>query len=162
MRLYRPNGTSAGSSANSGTTAETIIFNSSTIGTYTVYVYGFNSAFNTTSCYTLLVQLSATNFAPETAAPEIEKAEIVKLGGLKVYPVPATGMVNLSFDAALKGNATVEVYDQAGTRVITRTLGVDKGINFGSIDISKLAAGVYFLKVKQADGVKVQKLIVGK
>ncbi len=162
LRLYRPNGASAGSSANTGTITETIVYNAKSVGTYTVYVYGFNGAFNASSCYTLLVELSATNFAPVGNEPDNNKTGIVKVGGLKVFPDPAKSIVNISFDAIVKGKAAVEIFDQSGTRVINRSLNVDKGINFGTIDISRLAAGVYIVKVKQADGINVQKLVVGK
>ncbi len=161
LHVYRPNGALAGSSTNTGTTNETVIYNANQVGTYTAYVFGVAGAFNASSCYTLLVQLSATNFAPTGNEPN-NKTEIVKVGGLKVFPDPAKSIVNISFDAIVKGKAAVEIFDQSGTRVINRTLNVDKGINFGSIDISSLPAGVYVVKVKQADRINVQKLVVGK
>ena len=162
LRVYRPNGALAGSSTNTGTTSETVIYNTTKVGTYTANVYGVSGAFNASSCYTLLVELSAINFGPGGNEPDENQTEIVKVGGLKVFPVPATNKVNISFDAAVKGKATVEIFDQSGTRVINRILNVDKGINFGTIDISRLSAGIYVVKVKQADGVNVQKLVVGK
>ncbi|MEO6220076.1 MAG: hypothetical protein ABIO81_06590 [Ginsengibacter sp.] len=36
--------------------------NNKAAATYTAYVYGYNGAFSSSQCYTLNIQLSATNF----------------------------------------------------------------------------------------------------
>ena len=162
LALYKPNGTQAAASANTGTTPETIIYNANKnnqIGTYKAYVYGFNGAFNATQCYTLLVELSATNFGPANS-PDEDKIEIVKQGGLKLYPVPASKTVTVSFDADARGKAEIIIIDQVGTVVLRKIVSVDQGINFNNLDISKLSSGVYTVKMTQSKEVKVQKLVI--
>lgn len=63
IQLLNSAGTLLGSSANGGTTSETITFNNAAAGTYTVRVFGYNGAFSATQCYTLKVTttLACTN-----------------------------------------------------------------------------------------------------
>ncbi len=80
VKLYNNCGQLVGKSENWGTNSETIVFNSyysSAVGTYRVYVYGYNGANSNTKCYTLKVEISSTPFvqnnycapAPGMAAP---------------------------------------------------------------------------------------------
>jgi hypothetical protein len=169
LKLYNPAGTLIATSANTGTTSETIIYNatqSSQVGTYKVYVYGNKGAFNATQCYTLRVEKGPVNFSiPAPGAGELTKmfnpeSEIIKQGGLKVYPVPASGMVTVSFDATTKGKAEISILNQFGAVVMRKSAGVEKGINYNSFDISILPNGVYCVKVNQDNDMNVQKLII--
>lgn len=163
MKLYRPNGALQATSQNAGTTAEKIIYNPTTnsnVGVYKVYVYGYAGAFSNTQCYTLRVDLSATNF---TSAPEQESGKVETLrGGMKVYPVPASDKVTVSFDAFAKGNAVITISNQMGQEVTRKTVGVDNGINVTSFDVSGLKAGVYLVKVNNGTTVQSQKLIINR
>lgn len=63
--LYRGN-TLVGASENAGTANEQIVLNgNNTVTTYRVKVVGYNGAYSNTACYSLLAQLSATNFAKQ-------------------------------------------------------------------------------------------------
>ncbi len=65
VKLYNDCGQLIGISQNWGTNSETIVFNSnysSAVGTYRVYVYGYNGANSNTKCYTLKVEISSTPF----------------------------------------------------------------------------------------------------
>ena len=162
MKLYR-NNSLLGTSANRGTAAETIIYNTNTTGTYKVYVYGFNGAFNNTQCYTLNVQLGATNF---TAANGViinddNIAQTVKTG-MKVYPVPASNAVTISFDAYAKGNADIVIINQLGQQVLVKKVIVNNGTNFNTIDVSVLKSGVYTLKVNNGKEIQTKKMIISK
>ncbi|MBL0201645.1 MAG: pre-peptidase C-terminal domain-containing protein [Chitinophagaceae bacterium] len=59
LQLLNSAGTLLGSSANGGTSNETITFNNAAAGTYTVRVFGYNGAFSATVCYTLRVTTTA-------------------------------------------------------------------------------------------------------
>ena len=164
MKLYRPNGALQATSQNGGTTAEKIIYNptsNNNVGAYRVYVYGYSGAFSSTQCYTLRVDLSATNF---TSAPEnnaSEKIETVR-GGMKVYPVPASAAVTVSFDAYTKGNAVIIIINQLGQEVMRKTVGVDNGINITLLDVSKLKPGVYSIKINNGKDVQLKKLVINR
>jgi Secretion system C-terminal sorting domain/Fibronectin type III domain len=164
MKLYRPSGALQATSQNGGTTAEKIIYNptsNTNVGAYRVYVYGYAGAFSTTQCYTLRVDLSATNFTSGPEAAENNKVETVR-GGLKVYPVPASSVVTVSFDAFTKGRSIITVTNQLGVQVLRKTVGVDNGINVTNIDVSALAAGVYSVKVVNGKNVQTQKMMINR
>jgi hypothetical protein len=55
IKLYNPSGTNVKTSELGGTSSETIIYNNGPVGTYKIQVYGYNGAFSTTQCYTMLV-----------------------------------------------------------------------------------------------------------
>jgi len=59
MQLLNSAGVLLGSSANGGTTSETITLNNAAAGTYTVRVFGYNGAFSATQCYNLKVTTTA-------------------------------------------------------------------------------------------------------
>ena len=164
LKLYKPNGNLQATSQNTGTTNETVIYNpnnngNSNVGTYTVYVYGSGGVFNATQCYTLLVELNATNFGPANT-PDEGNAEIVKQEGLKLYPVPASKSVMASFDANSKGKAEITIIDQVGRVVLRKIVSVDQGINFNNLDIGKLSSGIYTVKISQEKEIKVKKLVI--
>jgi hypothetical protein len=165
LRMYKPNGTLQSTSSNSGTANETIILNATKnneVGTYKVYVYGFSGAFNSTQCYTLNVQIGSTNFTSAELGG-IANADVKTLRtGLKLYPVPATTSVTVSFDAYAKGEAIISIVNQNGQLMQRQKVGVDNGINFRSLDLSKLEAGVYTLQIKTGTTVYSEKLVVSK
>lgn len=160
MKLYRPNGALQATSQNAGTANEQIIYNptsNSNVGTYKVYVYGYNGAFSATQCYTLLVQLSATNFGPESG-----QAEIVRSGAMKVFPIPASHNITVSFDAYSAGKVDIVITNQLGQEELRRKVSVNNGVNFNTIDITKLKPGVYYVKVNNGKEVQSQKIIVNR
>ena len=163
MKLYRPNGALQATSQNAGTADEKIIYNptaNSNVGAYRVYIYGYNGAFSNTQCYTLRVDLSATNFTsgPESANNKVETVR----SGMKVYPIPATDAVTVSFDAFAKGNVDIVITNQLGQEVLRKQVNVDNGVNFNTLDVSKLQSGIYYVKVNNGKQVQSQKLIINK
>jgi hypothetical protein len=165
MKLYRPNGALQATTQNSGTTNELIIYNNSTtsnVGTYRLWVYGFNGAFNATQCYTLNVQISATNFTARGDVAGADAVEVLRTGSIKAYPNPASSSCSISFDAYEKGNAVITLSNQVGQEVLRKTVGVNNGININSVDVSKLKAGVYVIKVNNGKDIQTQKLVISR
>ena len=162
LKLYSPSGTLLATSALTGTASEKIIYNatkSTQVGTYKAYVYGNSGAFSITKCYTLLIQLSATNFISGNIL-EDELTQVVKQGGIKLYPVPASKSVTVSFDVESRGNAEIQIISQFGAIVFKKTVSVDTGINFNTINTSKLSSGIYTVKVIKDREVEVEKLLI--
>jgi hypothetical protein len=156
LALYRSNGNSQlAISQNAGTTSETIT-RTYTAGTYYIKVYGYNGATSAASCYTLRVQLGTANKQAE--------AEMVQFTNdkLLVFPNPVAFTANLSFKASAAGNAAILVTDQAGSTVLTQQVTVTAGANLKKLDISKLANGVYFVKIKTGDTIEVARIVVTK
>ncbi|HMI77382.1 MAG TPA: T9SS type A sorting domain-containing protein, partial [Ferruginibacter sp.] len=169
LKLYSPSGGLIATSQNRGMANEEVIYNSLlTYGTFRVYVYGYNGAFNYTNCYTLRVDLGLlpffrSNFSGrgDDTGNEEENTEILR-GGIKIYPIPATTTVNVSFDAFTKGKATIIVSNQLGQEVIRKTVGVDNGINITSLDVSSLRPGIYSVRINNGTNVQVQRLQIAR
>jgi len=131
LKLLNSAGTQVGISQNGGTTSESISYTPAA-GTYYAQVYGYNGANSATTCYTLKVQLG-TATKPVT--------ELVT-DAVKIYPNPVIDVLNISIPGKVN-NGTIKVVDARGV-VIT-----DQKVtnNLQHINVSKLAKGVYLLKV---------------
>ncbi|MBK6826005.1 MAG: T9SS type A sorting domain-containing protein [Chitinophagaceae bacterium] len=133
LRLYR-NNTQVGSSANGGTTGETINY-TATAGTYYARVVGFNGSNNASNCYTLRVQLGTASRTEELITEKVI-----------IFPNPVTSKVNIRIDN-LQGMADIRVFDMYGKlvrQVRSATVNTE-------MDLSKLAAGIYLIRVKNGD-----------
>lgn len=72
---------------------------------------------------------------------------------MNVYPNPVQS--SLHFDGALSGNnATVNVYDPAGKKVLSATLNEEK-----SIDVSQLNPGLYTIRAISRDGIRMASFV---
>ena len=162
MKLYKPDGNLQATAQNTGTASEKILYNPTTavnVGTYILHVYGFTTTdFSSTQCYTLLVELSATNF---TSGPSTDQVTVLRQG-LKVHPNPAYSSVTVEFDAYQKGTAEISIADQLGQIVFSKSVQVSDGINVNSLNISNLRAGAYIIKVNNGREIQTQKLIIEK
>lgn len=168
MKLYK-NSTLLATSANTGLTAEAIVYNATKVNTYRTYVYGKPGVFNNSQCYTLNIQLSATNFSKNGLATDDNddiangtnnNQALTLRNGLRLYPVPAANTVTVSFDAFTKGNAEIIIINQLGQKVLYKRVQVSDGINFNTIDITSLKGGVYTVKVHNGTGFQVMKMII--
>jgi hypothetical protein len=78
----------------------------------------------------------------------INKAQAINFG---LYPNPATGLVIIS---GVNADALIEVTDVSGKAIVSTVATADKQ----TLDLSNLANGMYYVQVKTADGLGVQKL----
>ena len=78
-----------------------------------------------------------------------------------IYPNPGDGsMLNVITDSAFNAGSEVRIYTAHGTLVTTASLAADNG-NKARINIpSRLASGMYYVRLKLADGPKVIKYVV--
>jgi len=128
-------GTQLAISQNGGTTSETIT-RTYTAGTYYARVFGFNNANNASTCYTLKVQLGTATIAGNGT-------EITSAGVLKVYPTPATDVLNVSVLGDIAPRATIKVVNVNGAVVMEQIV----TSNLQQVNISTLSKGIYMLKV---------------
>lgn len=151
MRLYSGDGTLLGNSTNTGTTSETIIYNSNKVRIYYVFIYGFEGANDPIECYTLHVETSATGFK----SAEAESLGPVENEELTVYPNPSSYAFNLAIQTESKEPVTLQLYDVSG-RLVTeyRSLSPDAVFTFGE----NLQYGVYVAVVTQGTQQKFVKL----
>jgi hypothetical protein len=155
LRLVNSAGKVLNTSANSGTTSETINTTLSA-GTYFARVYpSTTSIFNATSCYTLRVALgTATRLATDItgSANTISADGEFGKGNVIAYPNPVKNLLNISMTAA--GNE-ISLFNSKGEQVMrTKATGVNS-----QLDVSKLASGLYLVKISK-DGRLVSQLKV--
>jgi hypothetical protein len=69
---------------------------------------------------------------------------------VKVYPNPATDFVRVEWDADIKGEIHVELFDLVGKKVSQKKS--DESLNHIRIDMKSLQRSAYLLKVYTKDG----------
>ncbi|MDQ6902127.1 MAG: fibronectin type III domain-containing protein [Bacteroidota bacterium] len=138
----------------------TVVYNNRKRGNYIVKVAGVGGASSATDCYSLQVNTGSGTFT----ANIINEANNtnVKAGGLKLYPVPTTSAVNISFDAVEIGSANVIIVNELGQQVLSKKITVGTGTNFNTIDVSSLKSGVYTLKLNNGKEIQTQKMVISK
>jgi bacillolysin len=148
LKLLNSAGTQVGSSANGSTTAESITY-TATPGTYYAQAFGYSGANSTTTCYTLKVQLGTATILGNTN--EIAKNNAV----LKVYPSPASDILNVSVLGETNGKGIIKVIDANGIVVMQQK--INNAVQ--QVDISRLAKGVYMLKIDNGSGLLSSKFV---
>ena len=155
LRLYSSNGTTQlAVSQNSGTRNETIT-RTYTAGTYFVRVNGANRANSTTICYTLRVQLGTAAKGDTETIAEFNN-------DLLVSPNPAGYTANLFYKFKNAGTANIIVTSQTGVVVLKKSAVINQGENRQTLDVSKLANGMYFIKIQNGDEIQMAKIMVMK
>jgi hypothetical protein len=78
---------------------------------------------------------------------------------LQLIPNPTSGRVAISYEFNAPLASTIEILDARGV-VIFRSQQEPKALNYKLLDISHWAAGVYFVKVSNEDGIATRQLIL--
>jgi hypothetical protein len=134
LRLISSTGSILATSSRSGTQNETINYTAAAGATYYARVYPTNtSTFNASSCYTVRVQLGTATKPELIASTE---------PSLSVYPNPVQNNLNMLLDG-IATNSMIGIYNTNGVCLMTRRS--IQGNN--QLDVSKLPAGVYMIKV---------------
>lgn len=140
-----------------------VAYNTNKAGTYKILVSGATGTETSSAqCYTLNVQTGSGTFSATIADESGNNIGLVKGGALKLYPVPATNAVTISFDAYAKGSADVVIINQLGQQVLYKKVLTGEGINFNTIDVSALKAGIYTLKVNNGKEIQTKKMIISR
>lgn len=82
------------------------------------------------------------------------------LSEMKVYPNPATDLVNINFSSKNAENATIVVTNLLGQVVYNSAFATNEGVNNFQLNVSSYNAGLYIINIKTTTGVSSQKLIV--
>ena len=77
---------------------------------------------------------------------------------VKMYPNPASGNVSIDFGTTLNEDVRILVMDVFG-RVKTNAV-YDGGRQVYDTDVSKLAAGIYYVMVRAGEDIQTQKLVI--
>lgn len=143
IKLYNPSGTNVKTSQNGGTTSETIIYNTSTVGTYKIQVYGYSGAYSNTACYTMKILTSSSAFRFEEGAQE----SLTVTTDLQVYPNPVADNMTLQFASDGKGDAQINVYNLLGQRLYSASLLALEGDNLFNLDAHAFTNGTFIAEV---------------
>jgi hypothetical protein len=140
-----------GSSTASNLTSELVKYNSNARrATYYIMVKGKNGAFNNSYCYNLLAEVSSISGSINSvAAPKIELMDEVDRQSL--YPNPASGFVNFSFNSTIEGQVNVQILNSAGKLVKQSSVRVSKGFNLVKIPVNDIRPGMYLLKLNKGE-----------
>jgi hypothetical protein len=92
----------------------------------------------------------------------VDIREASPLADLRVYPNPATDLVNLRFSIAQATLITVELSTIHGRRLICDEIRGNSGTNRNVVDVSGLSPGVYLLSLKGKDFRVTKKVVITK
>lgn len=146
LKVLNSSGTQLAISQAGSTTNETIT-RTYTAGTYYAQVYGYNGANSATSCYTLRVQLGTATRGGDLITSDVQKIDI--------FPNPVNNIVNINL-TGYTGKSDLSLFDVNGRIVMNRQVSTTNT----PLDISKLPAGVYMLRIKNGGkDVKMEKII---
>lgn len=157
IELYRNNAFIM-RSENDGTNNELVKHNTSqNSATYYVKVYGFNGA-NSSSCYTLLAQRSASAFR---AIGDMEESEGILVNEeFLVFPNPASSEISLVVPFGKHGEGILTIFDITGKQITSQTLSGDRTVKTFNMDVSAYDNGLYFVNFKSGEKTYTQKLVI--
>lgn len=145
IKLYNTSGSLVKTSENPGTSDETIIYNTATVGTYKVKIYGWNGAYSNSLCYTLHVYTSNTPFRLEEDNGMASDKDAISL-----FPNPANGMITLQYDAVESFTGQLRILNSLGQTMhwVEKELMSGGRIQF---DVSAYPTGIYYIHLLSAD-----------
>jgi len=157
IRLYNSNGTQLAVSQNDGTSNETIKRNSNSAATYYIQVYGYAGA-NSTSCYTLRVSTSGTNFFDGGTEGIMNgfKPDVDELNSFAVYPNPVKNKLTVYVNSDKENRTELSMIDITGRMLFKQPVQIQKGVNTISVNIPTLPTGTYIVKLQGLQSTKVQ------
>lgn len=168
VRLYKGNSnTILAVSQNGGTADETLIYNTTSVSSsYYAYVYGYGGAYSNTSCYTMRVSLSSSNFRNDGSTDgEVEEFEVPVVfenADFGIFPNPATEQVTIEVPMESDSDVQVTILDPSGKSALKQNRVLSKGDNRMNFDVSRLPNGIYFVEVRNGKSSSTRKLVVQK
>jgi hypothetical protein len=160
LKLYNSSGTLLYTSQNGGTTAEVIKYNNAPVGTYTAYVYGYSSAFNATSCYTLNASIGSV--AWRDAADAVTIGDKLSEITYNVYPNPNNGTFNLQVSSDELTQVSVKVVDMLGNTVAVQEIENVQGVSVTEMNLNNVAAGIYHVLISNGKTMETKRIVVEK
>ena len=77
----------------------------------------------------------------------------VKEESVIVYPNPTTELLNISFNSNSQASISIEIYDVFGKKMVEERFNAQIGSNVHSIFVSRLKNGLYYMNLKNENGV---------
>jgi Secretion system C-terminal sorting domain len=97
-----------------------------------------------------------------TIAPVTEGVQniVTNDATINIYPNPASGSLNIAWNARTADNATITICDVAGHEVFAQSMNMTSGSGTQKVDISALTDGLYFVCIRSATTSYISKLNV--
>ena len=159
VRLYNSNGTQIGISQNGAITNESITQNANRAASYYLQVYGYNSASSSSSCYTLRVSTSGTNFFGDNTTEGIVggfKPDLEQVNSFAVYPNPVKNKLTVYINSENSNRTELLMIDITGRTLLKQPVQINKGMNTISVNVPALPSGTYIVRVPGLQSTKVQ------
>ena len=103
----------------------------------------------------------AVKVAPVFEGWGVEEHEAVNpMTATRVYPNPATDVLNIEVNASQNAEMNISVYNLMGQNVMNQNVNLTTGVNTRSISTSELNSGIYFVTVKANGFENTMKFIV--
>ena len=103
----------------------------------------------------------ACKIFPDIPGWGVEDHEAVNpMTATRVYPNPATDVLNIEVNASQASEMSISVYNIMGQMVMNQNVNVTTGMNTRSISTSELNSGIYFVTVKANGFENTMKFIV--
>ena len=91
----------------------------------------------------------------------VQEQEVVNpMTSTRVYPNPATDVLNIEVNASQSSEMSINVYNLMGQKVMEKNVNINMGINTPSISTADLTSGIYFVTVKANGFENTMKFIV--
>ena len=90
----------------------------------------------------------------------VEEESVNPMTAVRVYPNPASDVLNIEVNASQASEMSINVYNIMGQNVMSKTASINTGINRPSISTSELSSGIYFVTVKANGFENTMKFIV--
>ncbi|MBS1608930.1 MAG: T9SS type A sorting domain-containing protein, partial [Bacteroidetes bacterium] len=112
-----------------------------------------------TSCYTLRVATSGTNFfsGDNTGGiPTGFKPDLEQVNSFAVYPNPVKNKLTVYINAENSSLTELSMIDITGRTLLKQPVQINKGINTISVNVPTLPSGTYIVKIHGLQTTKVQ------
>ena len=90
----------------------------------------------------------------------IEPLEITSNNSFEIYPNPASSILNFQLNNYVEKNVLVKIFTIDGKVILTKKVQLENGSISGSIDISGIKNGIYFIQLNTPISSNFQKLII--
>ncbi|MDQ3049127.1 MAG: T9SS type A sorting domain-containing protein [Bacteroidota bacterium] len=102
-------------------------------------------------------EINALYTGPSTVGVAEEQPEMIT----KFYPNPGSGILNYSI-SGLDGNVKMDILDLSGRNVYTTEFQNNAATMSGSLDITNLSEGIYFVRIENKSSKLLEKIVIVK
>ncbi len=78
---------------------------------------------------------------------------------VKLYPMPVSNLLNISYSSATNGSVIMQIIDMQGAIVLTSGAMVVKGQNTLSMDLGSIAKGLYLFRLNDGQIIESEKIV---